>query len=202
MKKTLKLLVAIPIIIILVGFLAIPAIAAPATASGYWKFSTKQIRWVEPWLAENITYPKDIPWNKVFWNKQGDVSTSYSGAEFNVTRRYECKFWAEPVQTRYFTWSRLPDIIKPGQIYDISASSSGNGNGSLDISKLTNKDESILWLATAVKSKVNLQLKADLPQNLRNPETKMILVHLGSGASGTDTANYADYVYIYKWVNG
>ncbi|MBK7707519.1 MAG: tetratricopeptide repeat protein [Acidobacteria bacterium] len=174
----------------------------PSSVSGYWKYSGEQIRWAEPWLAESVANPKDLPWNKVFWNSEGIVSTSYSGAEFDVTRRDECKFWPEPVQTRRFTWSRMPDIIIPGQAYDIWVSSSGNGDGALDVSRLTRTDQSISWLATAVRSKVDLQIKADVPQNSQNPETMMILVHLGSGAAGRNTPNYAQYVYLYKWVNG
>lgn len=201
MKLKLRFLIKIPMFIILIGLIAISAAAfTPAKATGYWKFSGRQIQWVEPFLPENVTNIRDIPWNKLF--QKGTISTSYTGQEYDVTRKYEGKGWAEPIQSRRFTWSRMPDIIRPGETYAVWVSSSGNGFGSLGISRLTNIKESTSWLATAVKSRVSLEIKTTPPGNLQNPETRMILVHLGCGASGTDTFNYVNYVYIYKWING
>lgn len=201
MKNIFRFLAAIPMIIVFIGIFTISVAAfTPAKAIGYWKYSGKQIQWVEPFLPENITNISDIPWNKVF--SKGTISTAYMGREYDVTRRYQGKGWAEPVQSRRFTWSLMPDVIRPGETYQIWVSSSGNGFGSLDISRLTNYKASISWLATGVRNKMSLEIKTTPPTNLQNPETRMILIHLGCGASGTDTFNYVNYVYIYKWVNG
>lgn len=201
MKLKLRFLIKIPTFIILIGLFAIStATFTLAKGTGYWKYSGKQIQWVEPFLPENVTTIRDIPWNKVF--QKGTISTTYLGQEYDVTRRYQGKGWAEPLQSRRFTWSLMPDVIRPGETYPILVSSSGNGFGSLDISRLTNTKESISWLATAIKSRVSLEIKTTPPTSLQNPETRMILIHLGCGASGTDTFNYVNYVYIYKWING
>ena len=176
------------------------------STNGYWEMIGKEVIWLEPFLAEKWTYPQDIPWDKTYSAvvNGGEVTTVYTGGEFDVTRTDYCKYWSVPNPSINFKWSAPPDIIKPGENYSFNYEASGNGSNGLIISSLVSYSGAPSgWCPLSEKNggQQSWSFKPPEPPKAGVADKRYIQVELSSGSVGTGCLNMMGYNYVYEWVS-
>jgi hypothetical protein len=165
-------------------------------ATACWKMKSTEFWGIKPVVSGSLNEQfGSFPFNVTY--TLGNLNITYTGQEHNITRT-EYDQMLKLTTSINFTWSQLPEILKPDTEYQVTYEAKGTTGNGMSVSKPVYYNSSYSWNTFSFRSgtgSVTSTLKAIAPDTDPTHQTIKIAVHMTSGSS-----YLMEWVYIYEWI--